>query len=466
MTDLGIIRRLRDAWYHKELRRLVRRLVPPGARVLDLGCGYGDLLMSLAPSKGIGVDNSAAVVREAKRRHAEEGHLTFLEGNIEAFPWDRLPESDCFDYVVCTDVLPLLNDVQRVLENVRTRCARHTRMIVTFHSNLWRPLLSLATAMGLRARVPDRNWLSRGDVENILRLAGYEPIRFGMGILLPVYLPILSWIANRILVHLPLVRDLALCVFVVARLAPRETEDEKTVSVIVPTKNERGNVEGVFRRTPQMGKWTELVFVDGASEDGTPGEIRRCIQAYANEWKRARLFTQSGKGKGQAVFEALDGARGDIVMILDSDLTMPPEELPKYYRAITEGTGEFVNGCRLVYPMEGKSMRFLNMLANYAFTLLISWLLGQRVKDTLCGTKVLWRDDYERMMRFCRDLTAADPFGDFGLLFGAAKLNLRIVDMPIRYRARTYGEIQIHRWSDGLRLLRTCALGLVHLKLR
>jgi glycosyltransferase involved in cell wall biosynthesis len=173
---------------------------------------------------------------------------------------------------------------------------------------------------------------------------------------------------------------------------------------------------------------------------------------------------QTGRGKGNAVREAFARATGDILMILDADLTMPPEELPKYYDALASGHAEFANGVRLVYPMEKQAMQFLNMCANKAFSILFTWLLDQPVKDTLCGTKALFRRDYEEIAANRAYFGDFDPFGDFDLLFGADKLNLKIADIPIRYRERTYGDTNIHRWRHGALLLRMCAFAAFKLK--
>jgi glycosyltransferase involved in cell wall biosynthesis len=275
---------------------------------------------------------------------------------------------------------------------------------------------------------------------------------------------------NRFLAKMPFFNFFCLTWMIVARPRPKvhpvtDTAAEPTVSVLIPTRNEKGNIEDAFTRTPKMGKWTELIFVDGNSDDGTVEEINRCIEKYGNQWQRAELFMQNGKGKGNAVRQGFDQCKGDILMILDSDLTMPPEELPKYYEAIVSGKGDFINGCRLVYPMETKAMRFLNMIANHFFARLFTWLLGQNIKDTLCGTKVLWRRDYERIAANRSYFGDFDPFGDFDLLFGASRLNHKIVDMPIRYRERCYGDIKINRWQHGLLLLRMSLIAFRKLKL-
>lgn len=453
-----------SAQYHREIQRLARFLIPPGSNVLELGCGDGDLLAAVQPSKGLGIDISEEAIRQAQERHTVRPELTFRVADAETVDWTG---EEPFDYIIIADLIPLLKDIQRTMSSLKNVCTSRTRVIVLFHSNLWRPWLSLASLLGLRRRVADYNWLALEDVRNLLYLSDFEPVVSDGRVLMPIYVPLLSSFLNRFVAKLPFIRFSCLSWYVVARLQPQGKQESApaSVSIVVPTRNERGNIEDVFARTTPLGSWTELVFVDGRSDDGTIDEIRRCTEKYKDKWPRVALIHQTGKGKGQAVRQAFDQCSADMLMILDSDLTMPPEELPKYYQVLVSGKGEFVNGCRLVYPPREKAMRFLNMIANHGFALLFSWLLGQRVKDTLCGTKVFWSEDYRRIAENRSYFGDFDPFGDFDLLFGASKLNLKIVDLPIRYRERTYGEIKIDRWRDGALLVRMSAIAFKRLKL-
>ncbi|MBM3395148.1 MAG: glycosyltransferase family 2 protein, partial [Betaproteobacteria bacterium] len=241
-----------------------------------------------------------------------------------------------------------------------------------------------------------------------------------------------------------------------------EIGHERSVTVVIPCRNEQGNIEAAIRRLPAFGSSQEVLFVEGNSTDGTREEIERVIRAYPG--RTIRLLAQPGKGKGDAVRTGFAQATGDVLMILDADLTMPPEDLPKFYRALIGGKGEFINGCRLVYPMEQQAMRMLNLLGNKFFSLAFSWLLNQRIKDTLCGTKVLSREDYRRIADNRAYFGDFDPFGDFDLLFGASKLNLKIVEVPIRYRARSYGETNIRRFAHGWLLLKMTVYAFFKLK--
>jgi SAM-dependent methyltransferase len=446
----------KNRYYYESIERIVRFHVPPGASVLEIGCGTGDLLHALAPRRGVGVDLSPKMVAIARAKYPD---LTFLAGDAEA-----LPLSGNFDYVILSDLIGYLGDVQRAFEELLKICHSRTRVIITYYNYLWEPLLRLGEQLGMKRPQPDQNWLTLGDIQNLLSLANFQTIQKGYKLLLPVRIPLISGLCNRVLSNLPLLRKLSLVELIIARPAPLPVpEDSLSCSVIVPARNERGNIEGAVARTPKMGRHTELIFVEGNSSDGTDGEIERVIAA--NPGRDIKLVRQgNGAGKGDAVRKGFAAATGDVLMILDADLTMPPEDLPKFLRALASGRGEFINGSRLVYPMEKQAMRFLNTLGNKFFSLAFTWLLDQPFKDTLCGTKILYRKDYERIAEGRSYFGEFDPFGDFDLIFGAAKLDLKIVEVPIRYRERTYGTTQISRFRHGWLLLRMCLFALRRIK--
>jgi hypothetical protein len=353
------------------------------------------------------------------------------------------------DYVLLNGRLHYERDIQNYLHRLRARVDERTRVVITYYSSLWRPILWVATRLRLRSKSPEVNWLAHSDIENLLALTDFEPIRRDPKVLLPVYLPLLSNLVNRYLAPLPLLRELCLVNVLVARpLVRRDAASVPSVSVVVPARNEAGNIEAIVQRLPRMGPNDELIFVEGGSRDDTWQRIQTVAARYGSE-RRIVVAQQDGKGKGDAVRKGFGLATGDILMILDADITVPPEDLPKFYRAIVENKGEFINGSRLVYPMEKRAMRFLNMLANKFFAVAFSFVLGQRFKDTLCGTKVLTRANYLRLARNRSYFGDFDPFGDFDLIFGAARMGLKIIEVPIVYRERTYGETNISRWTHG-----------------
>jgi SAM-dependent methyltransferase len=431
--------------YHRRLAEVYRFLVPPGRSVLEVGCGPGDLLAALQPAHGVGVDFSGEMIDLARERHPD---LDFVHADAH-----DLDLEGPFDFVVLSDLVNDLWDVQRVLEQVALACGPGTRLVVNTYSHLWALPLKMAEKVGLSRPRLRQNWLTVDDLGNLLRLSGFEVLRSWGEVLWPVRTPLIDRWCNKLLVKLFPFKYLALTNFLLARPAPAgpRPHEEPTVSVVIPARNEAGNIEQLIARTPEMGGGTELIFVEGHSSDDTYRAIERAMERHPH--RRCTLLRQTGRGKGDAVRLGFAHATGDILMILDADVSVAPEDLPRFYEAVLDGTGEFVNGVRLVYPMEDRAMRFCNLIGNKFFSLAFSWLLGTPVKDTLCGTKVLWKKDYEQIAANRAYFGDFDPFGDFDLLFGAAKLNLRIIDLPIRYRERTYGTTNIRRWKHGWMLL-------------
>jgi len=428
--------------YRTCLAHYYNLLIPAGASVLEIGCGSGELLAQLRAGRKVGIDLSATQIAAARAR------LPGAEFHEQA--GEELALTEKFDCIIISDTLNLAADAQLLLEQLHRVTHADTRLILNFFSSLWRPVLRAASFLGLRAAQPQSSWLSSADVRNLLQLADWSPLIIQSRLLLPVRCLGLEQILNRWLA--PIFTWLCLTVFCVARPARPRPTSARTVSVIIPARNEAGNIEAAVLRTPAMGADTELIFVEGHSKDHTWAEIQRVVAAYPQ--RKIKIMQQTGKGKGDAVRLGFAAATGDILMILDADLTMPPEELRKFYDVLASGRAEFANGCRLVYPMDDEAMQFMNLCANKAFGLIFTWLLGQPVKDTLCGTKVLSRAHYGQIAANRAYFGDFDPFGDFDLLFGAAKLNLKIADVPIRYKERTYGTTNIQRWSHGWLLLR------------
>lgn len=428
--------------YRHLLAHYYNLLIPPDASVLEIGCGSGELLAAVQAARKVGLDLSPRQI-EAARARLPNAEFHVLAGEL-------LELTEKFDCIIISDTLNLAADVQLLLERLHRVSHENTRLVFNYFSSAWRPLLAVAGWVGLRSPQPQSSWISTADMRNLLQLADWQPVFTQLRLLLPVRCLGLEILFNRFLA--PFLGWFCLTVFCVARPARPRPAATRTVSVIIPARNEAGNIEAAVLRTPAMGAGTELIFVEGHSQDDTWAQIQRVQREHPE--RKIKIMQQTGKGKGDAVRMGFAAATGDILMILDADLTMPPEELPKFYDVLASGRAEFANGVRLVYPMDQEAMQFLNLCANKAFGLIFTWLLGQPVKDTLCGTKVLSRAHYGRIAANRAYFGDFDPFGDFDLLFGAAKLNLKIADVPIRYKERTYGTTNIQRWSHGWLLLR------------
>jgi SAM-dependent methyltransferase len=455
----------RDSWieknaaYYRDDRRYLRFIIPEGARVLDLGCGTGSLLAALNPSRGVGVDFPPAMIAKARATYQ---NLEFVFGDIED-PRALASIEGEFDFIVLSDTIGSLEDIEETLRGLHPLCTAATKIVIAYFSPLWEPLINLASKVGLRMPQPQVNLISPIDFLNIMDLTEFDPIRTEMRQLVPFKLLGIGRLMNRFVAPLPGVRGLCLRTYLVIRSLKAQRPEDLSTTILIPCRNERGNIERAINEMPRFGGHQEIIFVEGNSSDDTYAERLRVKKAFAGVWD-IKVLQQDGKGKRDAVRKGLDAASGDVLMILDADLTVPPSALPKFYRAVASGKGEFINGTRLVYPMEEEAMRFLNHVANRTFAHIFSYLLNQRITDTLCGTKVLMRSAYRKIVAGRGYFGDFDPFGDFDLIFGATKQSQRIVEVPVHYKARTYGETQISRFRDGWLLIRMVLFAFKKLK--
>ena len=461
----------KNRFYHTALENIYANLVPSNRRILELGCGTGDLLTILKPSFGVGVDLSGQMIQLA---HAQYPELCFIQGDAESLPFKA-----GFDFILLSDLAGHLRDIQQTFSAIRDICHDHTRVIINYYNFLWEPIIRLGERTGWKMPEEHQNWLGEQDVLNLLELADFEPERLGRDLILPIPLLGISPFVNDLLRNAPLVRHLNLIHFVVAKPRPRRVINPLSCTVVIPCRNEEGNVEAAIDRLPPLGAHTEVIFVDGASTDGTVSKIEAQTKKHAGA-KDIKLIHQApalvGKaqtsaimlpqGKGDAVRQGFAAACGKVLIILDADLTVPPEDLPKFYEPLSSGKAQFVNGTRLVYPMEDEAMPVLNFFGNKFFSLVFTWLLGQPIKDTLCGTKALLKADYERLATGRAYFGDFDPFGDFDLLFGAAKLKLKIREVPVHYRRRVAGESKVRFFQHGQLLVKMALIGLYRFKIQ
>jgi len=448
----------RNAFHYEQEYEYMRFLVRGGASVLELGCGTGRLLAELNPARGVGIDFSEKMIQIAKENHPE---FHFECGDAED-PAVLSRLKGPFDFIVLNDTIGWLDDCQTTLANLHALCHRDTRIVVVYYSKIWEPTLKLAEALRMRMPQPKLNWLTSADIQNLLHLADFEPIKREWRMLLPKRLLGLGTLVNRFIAPIGGIRRLCLRHYVVARPMRSIATEKLSASVVIPCRNERGNIEPAIERLPRFTDDLEIIYVEGGSSDGTFEECKRVKATHRK--LDIKVFKQPGKGKGDAVRKGFAEARGDVLIILDADLTVQPEDIPKFHNAIATGKGDFINGTRLVYPMQSGAMRLLNYWANRSFARIFSWLLNQRFTDTLCGTKVLRADQYRRIADDRDYFGDFDPFGDFDLIFGAAKQNLKFVEVPIRYADRTYGETQISRFSHGWLLIRMVVFAFRKLK--
>jgi len=449
------IERARHArrYFYNYLTGVLRSRIPAGQKILDIGCGSGHLLAALEPQLGVGIDLSAPAVAEASERYGG-GPLRFMQGD-GADPAVLARAGGPFDVILLVNVVTHLEDVQSAFEVLGPLCHRRTRIFIYSYSRLWQPLLRLAEILRLKYRQPPEAWLPPEEIRTMLSLADMEVVRRDRLVVFPAHVPLLADLFNRYLGRLPGVAGLSLMYGLIARPSPSRFAPPSappTVSVVIPCRNEAGHIPALVDRLPALAPGSEYLFVEGNSKDDTEQAIRDAIARHPE--RPLRLLKQTGQGKGDAVRLGFEEAKGDVLLILDSDMGVSPEDVPRFVAALVRGKGELVNGSRMVYPIEGQAMRFLNLLANKLFAVLFSWILEQQVRDTLCGTKALYREDYRRVAANRAYFGDFDPFGDFDLLFGAARLNFKIVDVAVRYHERQYGETNISRFRHGWLLAR------------
>ncbi|MEI6348276.1 MAG: glycosyltransferase [Bacteroidota bacterium] len=435
------------SYYWNSITKYFNYFCHEESSVLEIGCGTGELIHQIKSGRKVGVDFSEKMIDEARKQ--------FPNDDFQVMEAENISLNETFDVIILSNLVGYLHDVQSVFDQLPKISHERTKIMISYYNQIWEPLIKIAELLRIKKSTPKQNWLSSKDIQNLLYLSGFESYRHAKKMLIPYNIPILSWLFNRIFANLPIINALCLNRYVFARPMPTSDDISKkyTVSVVIPARNESGNIENAILETPNFSKHLEIIFVEGNSTDDTWDKIQEIQKKYAHSHD-IKIARQEGKGKGDAVRKGYEMAQGEILMILDADLTVPPETLPLFYNALASGKGDFINGTRLIYPMEKKAMRLLNMMGNKMFGMGFSWVLEQPIKDTLCGTKVMFKDDYIRLTKNRKFFGDFDPFGDFDLIFGAYKLNLKIIDLPIRYKERTYGDTNISRFKHGFLLIK------------
>lgn len=435
--------RERNRFYHRAMQNLVGGMVPPRSRVLELGSGTGDMLASLKPSCGVGLNVARALTERAQQKYPQ---FEFYTVDVDSA---RVPREFQPQYAVMTNLLDYVYDVWDLLEELKPSLSEDTLLVVTSNNPLWAPLLHLASK--LRLRMPDspRNFITNKDICSVLHLQGYDVVEEGLTLPVPKRIPLLGALLNAVVPELPVVRFASSLQYIAAR--PRIARPDLSCSVIIPCHNEAENISECVRRVPNMGAWTEIIVVDDGSSDATSSIVKEMM---ADDSRVRLIVLERNQGKAAAVRAGFEAARGDVLMILDADMAVIPEELPKFLEPLKKGTADFVNGTRLIYPMQGRAMKMSNFLGNKVFCYLASRVARQRVSDTLCGTKAFLKRDYVRV-----PLKGTDRWGDFDLLFGAARLRLRILEIPVHYTERRAGASKMRAFVEVWRFLWACLCG-------
>ncbi len=434
----------KNKYYYSQLYRLHKLFIEKGKSVLDIGCGTGDLLHSVNPKYAVGVDFSFEMVKIASRKYPKFYFRVMDAHNLEF--------NQTFDYIIISNLIGYTDDIWQVFRQLRKVSSEQTQIIITNYNYLWQPVMAIA--QNLKLKMPDKiqNWLPQEFIKHFLYLAGFEVVQSGKYLHIPVDLGYIGKILNNILAKLPVLNRLALIEYIVARpIRSAKTIRDVSVSVIVPTHDEAGNIKDIVARMPDLGTKTEIIFVDLPGTDATAEVIKNLIKSHKRKISVKYVKQSQKSGKLGALRLGVAKASGKMIIIYDADITVPPEDLEKVYLALVEKKGDFINGTRLVYPTEKGAMRFINHLGNTFFAKLFTWALGQHFTDTLCGTKGFWRNDFLDFEKAKMGYDNLDLFGDFYLLLSAYRKNLRIAEIPVRYKIRRYGDTKMNRFKNGLR---------------
>ncbi len=427
-----------NKYYHKSILKYYKTIIPKNSSILELGCSTGELIGNLSPSDGVGVDISDEMVKIAKEKYPT---IKFLSEDIEDFFINKK-----FEYILISGTLGSVDNIQELFQKISDFATPDTRIIINFYNPLWNPIIRFGEKFGLKMPEIIKNWLSIDDIQNFLYISGYQVISKKFLLLFPKYIPVISLIFNNLIGKLPIMKRFSLSNIVVARLnvQPENPELLKS-SIVITCRDEEGNIEDLVKRIPEMGKNTEIIFVEGHSKDNTVGKITEMIEKYPE--KDIKLLKQKGIGQGDAFRYGFDKAEGDLVIWLEADLTTPPEEIILFWQAYISGIGEYINGSRFIYKMEKSAMPIFNFIGNRFFGFLFTIILKQRFTDTLCGFKAISKSNYLKIRKQIEYFGDFDPFGDFELIFGAIKNNLKVAEIPVHYQPRQYGESKAYGYS-------------------
>lgn len=433
----------KNSYYYSTIKAFISRIIPPGWRVLEVGCGTGEVLAAIQPSRGVGIDISLEMVNIASRKFPQH---TFIHSPVE-----NLQLEEKFDYIIMVDVVDHVYDVMDVFGSLYRFCTPTTRIILTTINPWWEPVLSWMEKIGAKMPEGPHNFIEKGTLRKIFEMMDFTVSYSGFLLLFPKRIPVLSYLANSLGVRIWGLNRLASAQYMIIQpMTANKTDLGYGCSVIIPCYNEEDNIEEAIRRIPRMGRETEIIVVNDGSTDNTVAKIKS-LQAGIPHLKL--IDHKANRGKGYAVRRGFEAASQEVLMILDADMSTPPEELPLFFEPLNKGICQFVNGTRMVYLMQDQAMRTLNLFGNKIFGGLMSFLTQQSLTDTLCGTKAMYKRDLPRIQ------WGLDRWGDFDLLFGAARMGSKIMEVPVHYMTRKSGESKMKTFRHGFHLLWACFRG-------
>ncbi len=355
--------------------------------------------------------------------------------------------------IILTDLFEVSTDILELLSMVNKLLGKDGIIVICSINQKWNRILNLFERLNLKDGNQKRLFINSTIVLNIAKVTGLEFVTQRNKQIFPFRMLGLGSLINNILEILFFPFSFGIRIYSILNQQEKFNEEKKySKSIIIPAKNEEKNLKPLLNQIPELEEDHEIILAIGDSEDKTYEVAKEIKEARCWPFE-VKVIKQTGKGKANAVWEAVEEASKEVIIILDADISVNPETIVQFNSVIDTGKASFVNGTRLIYGMESGAMRIVNNLGNRIFQYIVSIIIGQKITDSLCGTKVFFRKDFNKIKLWKELVQMKDPFGDFDMIFTAGYFGLKILEIPVRYQARVYGVTQIKRFRDGYKLI-------------
>ncbi len=384
---------------------------------------------------GQNIDSNKIFIKEIDEQYQikHKDNIHYVNENIENIL------SDC-DTVVISDIEHQLNPAKNLL-NLSRIVGDNTKIILLSKNMVWMILIKILKLF-FSFSPKKNNFLPSSYLDNLYSSCNLELIRQEKIIALPINIPFLTKIINRIF-RLPLLNFFCMSNIAILKKKIKNSSNHKDlkISFIIPCKNEQDNIKVFEQKINENTEPDEYLFGDDNSSDKTSDEIDKLIEKLSD--KKIIKYNGPGICKSENVYKGIDLSSGDIIVIYDADHTVSFEDI-KFSVSIMKKTNvDFINCTRMIYPQKDGAMKFANFIGNTIFASLFSLLFKKKITDTLCGTKIFYKKDWEKIKENTSQWGMKDLWGDFDLLIGAYKNNLKITEVPVTYYERRENETKM-----------------------
>lgn len=413
-------------YYHNQLKQIFKDVIKENSKVLQIGYGLGDILAALYPKKGVSFDDDKDILAISRRRYPI---FKFTD-----FNFNKNKVNDKFDYVIYPNSLEHFDDIQTVFENVYPALSRSSKVVVASVNPRWEQIFYILEKLKLKRPESSRNWLRIENIKNLLEVSGYKVIDSGFRIILPVSIPLISGIINKVIRNIKILSRFCVEQFVVAQKETFSINNNLSCSVVIPTYNQAELLEYCIESIPNVGKKMQIVVVDDASSDRTE-QVMKSLSKKHHNIKYIRNERPQGEEKSLKI--GIESVDLDIILTYDAKMSIPSSELVRFYNVLASKRADFVSGMRFIYPLEGQRLRQLTIIGNIIFSYLYSLFLNQRVFDPLCSIKGFYKKNYSKI-KISNNNTLLD------LLIKAAENKAKILEIPVHYSLESYLENKPH----------------------